>query len=147
MIETQSVAPLSPAEASDASSAERRRLQRFIALRRGAPCFWVLIGAERHALKDISVEGFSIAATTPPAAGEVFDFALQRDGVPDEIVGKAHVVNFIPSSMQAGCRFVALDGDGHARLRDWLVAHVIVNASVRISEKDAAAIVGGPSLI
>ena len=33
------------------------------------------------------------------------------------------------------------------RLRDWLVALVIMNASVRISEKDAAAIVAGPSLI
>ena len=32
-------------------------------------------------------------------------------------------------------------------LRAWLVALVIMNASVRISEKDAAAIVAGPSLI
>ena len=38
-------------------------------------------------------------------------------------------------------------GDGAERLRDWLIALVIMTASVRISEKDAAAIVAGPSLI
>jgi len=56
-------------------------------------------------------------------------------------------VNFIAASGQAGCRFRALEGDGAERLRDWLIALVIMNASVRISEKDAAAIVEGPSLI
>jgi hypothetical protein len=40
-----------------------------------------------------------------------------------------------------------MEADGMDRLRDWLIALVIMNASVRISEKDAAAIVAGPSLI
>jgi len=42
---------------------------------------------------------------------------------------------------------VTLQGDGVERLRDWLIAHVIMSATVRITEKDAAAIVNGPSLI
>jgi hypothetical protein len=66
---------------------------------------------------------------------------------PTRIRGWAQSVNFIASVSQAGCRFLALEGDGSDRLRDWLVALVIMNASVRISEKDAATIVAGPSLI
>lgn len=130
-----------------AEAAERRRIQRFLGQRRGQPYLWVTIGSERVALRDISVDGFAIAAAAPPAGGEPFDFVLQREGVPDQIRGRAQVVNFIAASGQAGCRFVALEGDGAERLRDWLIALVIMNASVRISEKDAAAIVAGPSLI
>ena len=130
-----------------AEAAERRRIQRFLAQRRGQPYLWVMIGCERVALRDISVDGFAIAAAAPPAGGEPFDFVLQREGVPDQIRGRAQVVNFIAASGQAGCRFLVLEGDGAERLRDWLIALVIMNASVRISEKDAAAIVAGPSLI
>ena len=86
-------------------------------------------------------------AEAPPAAGEAFDFELHREGVPDRIRGRAQSVNFIAAVAQAGCRFLVLEDDGADRLRDWLVALVIMNASVRISEKDAAAIVAGPSLI
>ena len=142
---------MSDRDASDvpqaAEAAERRRIQRFLAQRRGQPWFWVMIGDQRIALRDISVDGFAIAAETPPADGEPFDFVLQREGVPDRICGRAQEVNFIAASGQSGCRFVALEGDGAERLRDWLIALVIMNASVRISEKDAAAIVAGPSLI
>ena len=130
-----------------AEAAERRRIQRFLAQRRGQPYLWVTIGSERVALRDISVDGFAIAAAAPPAGGEPFDFVLQREGVPDQICGRAQAVNFIAASGQAGCRFLVLEGDGAERLRDWLIALVIMNASVRISEKDAAAIVAGPSLI
>jgi hypothetical protein len=130
-----------------AEAAERRRIQRFLAQRRGQPYLWVMIGCERVALRDISVDGFAIAAAAPPAGGEPFDFVLQREGVPDQIRGRAQAVNFIAASGQAGCRFLVLEGDGAERLRDWLIALVIMNASVRISEKDAAAIVAGPSLI
>lgn len=130
-----------------AEAAERRRIQRFLALRRGEPYLWVAIADERIALRDISVDGFAIAATAPPAGGEPFDFVLQREGVPDRIRGRAQAVNFIAASGQAGCRFLVLEGDGAERLRDWLIALVIMNASVRISEKDAASIVAGPSLI
>ena len=105
------------------------------------------LDGERVPLRDISVDGFAITAEAPPAAGEAFAFELHREGVPDRIRGRAQSVNFIASVSQAGCRFLALEGDGSDRLRDWLVALVIMNASVRISEKDAATIVAGPSLI
>ena len=138
--------PVAP-EPDLADSAERRRIQRFLALRRGEPWFWVVIDGERIPLRDISIDGFAITAEAPPAAGEAFDFELHREGVPDRIRGRAQSVNFIASVAQAGCRFLALEDDGAERLRDWRVALVIMNASVRISEKDAAAIVAGPSLI
>jgi hypothetical protein len=38
-------------------------------------------------------------------------------------------------------------GEGAARLHDWLTVHLISTATLRISEKEAAAIVAGPSLI
>jgi len=138
--------PVAP-EPDVSDSAERRRIQRFLALRRGEPWFWVVIDGERIPLRDISVDGFAITAEGPPAAGEAFEFELHREGVPDRIRGRAQSVNFIASVSQAGCRFLTLQDDGADRLRDWLVALVIMNASVRISEKDAAAIVAGPSLI
>lgn len=138
--------PAAPAPVAD-DSAERRRIQRFLALRRGEPWFWVVIDGERIPLRDISVDGFAITAEAPLASGEAFDFVLHREGVPDQIRGRAKLVNFVGSVAQAGCRFVALEDGGAERLRDWLIALVIMNASVRISEKDAAAIVAGPSLI
>ena len=126
---------------------ERRRKQRFIARRRGEPCFWLVLDAQRIALNDLSAEGFSYSSPTPDENAETFDFVLQREGVPDEIRGRAQTVNYLADAAQTGCRFLSLEGDGAQRLRDWLIAHVIVSASVRITEKDAAAIVAGPSLI
>lgn len=52
-----------------AEAAERRRIQRFLGQRRGQPYLWVTIGSERVALRDISVDGFAIAAAAPPAGG------------------------------------------------------------------------------
>lgn len=133
---------------SGEDSGERRRIQRFLALRRGEPCFWVDIdGLGRRALRDISVEGFSVGAEAGLAEGALFGFVLHREGVPDLIRGRAQVVNCIAATAQAGCRFVALEGEDRERLHDWLIALVIMNASVRITEKDTAAIVDGPSLI
>ena len=94
-----------------AEAAERRRIQRFLGQRRGQPYLWVTIGSERVALRDISVDGFAIAAAAPPAGGEPFDFVLQREGVPDQICGRAQAVNFIAATGQAGCRFLVLEGD------------------------------------
>ena len=131
----------------DDVAGERRRKQRFIARRRGEPCFWLVLDAQRIALNDLSAEGFSYSSPTPDENAETFDFVLQREGVPDEIRGRAQTVNYLADAAQTGCRFLSLEGDGAQRLRDWLIAHVIVSASVRITEKDAAAIVAGPSLI
>ncbi|MDD3674049.1 MAG: PilZ domain-containing protein [Thauera propionica] len=132
---------------AEALGGDRRGSQRFVARRRGEPCFWVVIGGERIALNDISPEGFSFQADDPQAFCEELDFVLLRDSVPDEIRGRARRVNYLAGSAQLGCRFVTLQGDGVERLRDWLIAHVIMSATVRITEKDAAAIVNGPSLI
>ncbi|ENO88250.1 hypothetical protein [Thauera linaloolentis] len=133
--------------AIDDAAGERRGSQRFVARRRGEPCFWVVVGEERIALNDLSAEGFSYPADEPRESGGAFGFVLQRDGVPDEIRGRAEVANFLAGAAQTGCRFVSLEDDGAERLRDWLIAHVLMTATVRITEKDAAAIVSGPSLI
>lgn len=130
-------------------TAERRARQRFVARRRGNPCFWVVLDGQRVALNDLSLEGFSLPALPTLSTGSNFQFVLQRDGIPDEINGWAEVVNQIADggNLTAGCRFTTLDEAGAERLNEWLVAHVIVNATVRISEKDAAAIVRGRSLV
>ena len=129
------------------SAAERRRNQRFVARRRGEPCFWVVMAEQRVALNDLSAEGFSYPSSRPREIGEAFDFVLQREGVPDEIRGRAETVNHLANAAQTGCHFVRMEDGGAERLRDWLIAHVIMTASVRITEKDAAAIVAGPSLV
>ena len=131
----------------DDVAGERRSKRRFVARRRGEPCFWLVLDGQRIALNDLSAEGFSYPSPTPRANAEVFDFVLQREGLPDEIRGRAETVNYLADGAQTGCHFLSIEGDGQQRLRDWLIAHVIVSASVRITEKDAAAIVAGPSLV
>ena len=76
-------------------------------------------------------------------------FAIVIEGVPDEIRGMAEGMNFVFGEEGGlfGCRFLSFEDDGAGRLHDWLTVHVIATATVRISEKDAAAIVTGPSLI
>jgi hypothetical protein len=136
------------ADADDApQDTDRRGRQRFVAKRRGEDCFWALIDGRREALTDLSLEGFSVASRMDGT--DAFALLLHRAGVPDEIVATARLANSFETAegVQSGCRFESFEGDGHERLRDWLVAHVIANASVPISEKDAERIVSGPSLI
>lgn len=135
------------AEASELSGTERRGKQRFVALRRGAPCFWAQIGERREALADLSLEGFGFAGQLD--VGRRFEVVLHRAAVPDEIRATVRVANCFTAAdgLQSGCVFETLHGDGRERLRDWLVAHVIANATIPITEKDAERIVSGPSLI
>ena len=128
---------------------ERRRRQRFVAKRRGEYCFWAVFDGERVPLVDLSMEGFSIPASSPLASDRNHEFVLQRANVPDEIRGLVKVVNYIgaPGGGQAGCVFDSLEGDGLARLEEWLTAHVLASASIPINEKEAGQIVSGPSLI
>jgi len=128
---------------------ERRRRQRFVAKRWGQVCFWVVINGQRLPLNDLSLEGFSLSAGVPPLGSGAFPFVLQIEGVPDEIRGMAEGMNFVFGEEGGlfGCRFLSFEDDGAGRLHDWLTVHVIATATVRISEKDAAAIVTGPSLI
>ncbi|ATE61375.1 PilZ domain-containing protein [Thauera sinica] len=133
--------------AVEVGNADRRVRQRFVARRHGRPCFWVLADSGRLALNDLSLEGFSAPFPQPPH-GE-FEVVLQREGVPDEIRGRATVVNQVPGPAGAavGCRFSRLSAEDAERLQEWLVAHVIMSATVRITEKDALAIVQGRSLV
>lgn len=133
--------------AVEAADLDRRIRQRFIARRHGQPCFWLRTGGERVALDDLSLEGFSAPMALPPR-GE-FDVVLQREGVPDEIRCTALVVNEAPgpSGSAFGCRFAGLSSENAERLQDWLVAHVIMSATIRITEKDAVMIVKGRSLV
>ncbi len=130
-------------------AAERRARQRFVAKRRGDICFWAMVNGERRPLNDLSLEGFSLPVAHDLDPGAEFRFVLQRESVPDRIEGHAKVVNQVGEghARKAGCRFVELDEEGVARLKDWLIAHVLASATVRINERDAAAIVNGPSLI
>lgn len=130
---------------------DRRRRQRFAASRWGQTCFWVLMDGLRQPLRDLSLEGFGVAADGPFGEARSFPFVLQIEGIPDTIRGEARTMNFVAAGDgeggQLGCRFVSFEGDGDKRLHDWLTVHVISMASVRISEQEAAAIVTGPSLI
>ena len=136
-----------PPPAGDMS--ERRIHQRFVARLHGEPCFWALLGEERMALDDLSLEGFALSATPALTRGRQFDFTLRREGVPDAIRGRAEVVSLFGKgeTAAAGCRILHFEDDGPERLHDWLVTHVIRSATVRITEKDAAAIVAGRSLV
>jgi hypothetical protein len=130
------------------SSDERRIHQRFVAKLHGEPCFWALVGEERLPLNDLSLKGFALPAPPALILGAQFDFTLQRTGVPDTIQGSAEVTGiFGKGARSAGCRILRFEGDGEERLQDWLVTHVIRSATVRISEKDAVAIVSGHSLV
>ena len=129
-------------------TSEHRMHQRFVARLRGEPYFWALIGEDRLALNDLSLKGFSLPASSMLTPGAQFDFVLQREGVPDTIRGYAEVANvFGKKDSFAGCRILRFEGDSEKRLQDWLVIHVILCATVRISEKEAAAIVSGRSLV
>ncbi|MCL2644488.1 MAG: PilZ domain-containing protein [Betaproteobacteria bacterium] len=129
-------------------TSERRVHQRFVAKLHGKPCFWVLIGEERLPLNDLSLKGFALPAPPMLLPGVQFYFILQREGVPDSIRGCAEVTGvFGNDNPSAGCRIIQFEGQGEDLLYDWLVTHVIRSATVRISEKDAAAIVSGRSLV
>ncbi|MDR1423052.1 MAG: PilZ domain-containing protein [Azoarcus sp.] len=124
---------------------ERRIHQRFVARLNGEPCFWALIGPERLPLNDLSLQGLSFPAQSGFDQGVQFDFTLQRESVPDAVRGHAEVAGLFGGFV--GCRILRFESDGAERLHEWLVTHVIRCATVRITEKDASAIVAGHSLV
>ena len=128
---------------------ERRQRQRFLAKRSGTTWFSVAFNGNSVPLVDLSLEGFSIASSTPPASDEAFAFELRLEGIPDKVKGAARQINFVPGEPEGliGCNFIAFEGEGAARLHEWLTIHVIASASVRITAKEAEKIVEGPSLI
>jgi hypothetical protein len=74
---------------------------------------------------------------------------LRLEGIPDTSRGLAQQMNQGPGEPegQIGCSFLSFEGEGAVRLHEWLTIHVIANASVRITAKEAEKIVEGPSLI
>ena len=134
---------------ADGVSGERRKRQRFAAQRWGHVCFWVVMDGVRLPVNDLSLEGFSVPFGAPLIEPRQISFELSLDGIPERIFGIADTINFVvvDGGGQLGCRFVAFEGDGAIRLHDWLTVHVIATATVRISEREAAEIVSGPSLI
>ena len=96
-------------------------------------------------LNDVSLEGFSAPTPIPLQPGQEFAFALRIEGIPDRIRGRARAVNEVPNGEGSliGCSFVVMDDTGAEDLKEWLTAHVISLASVRISAAEAEAIVQG----
>lgn len=138
-----------PPPPPEVDTGERRLHQRFVAQRQGEACFWALVGNHRVALNDLSITGFSLPLLPDYTVGTQFDFTLQRDGIPDAVRGQAQIVNQLGKDAAAklGCRIIQFEGENAERLKEWLVTHVICSATVRITEKDAAAIVAGRPLI
>lgn len=129
--------------------AERRQRQRFAALRDGRPCIEISVAGERCTLIDLSLDGFSLPASFKLPAGE-FDFVMRLiDGFGDKVSGRACLMNQTGDAArgQSGCRISSLAPGGDKTLHEWLVVIVICSASVRLSSREAEAIVQGPSLI
>ena len=128
---------------------ERRQKQRFLAVRDGKACFFLALEGKRIPLVDVSLEGFSIAADPAIVTGQPFEFELRLTDIPDRIRGIAETVNQVETAdgNLVGLRFVSFGGEGFMRLHEWLTVLVIANATVRITSKEAARIVEGPSLI
>lgn len=134
----------------DHTPVERRARQRILVHRPGQPSFVMRVAQTELGLVDLSLEGFAVRQSTPPAAGEPFDFELRHEEGAAPVTGRAVAVNFLrsaePASGQVGCRFLAFEGDGAARLRAWLAQHVAAVSALPVTEAEATAIVSGPSI-
>lgn len=128
---------------------ERRTRQRIVTVQAGQPRFWLVWGGQRLQLQDLSLEGFAVAASTPPDASEPFEFVIEHDGDASTVSGKAQVVNYLARAGEglAGCRFIQLAGEGETTLTAWLAGHVIACSALPLREEDAARIVAGPSIV
>lgn len=133
----------------DTANTERRGSQRIVTATGGQPRFWLSWQAGRVALGDLSVDGFAMAVSTPPASDRPFEFRLEREGQADSVDGLAQVVNFVASvgGGLAGCRFVGLAEDARRRIAGWLADHVVQVASIPLASEEAERIVLGPSIV
>jgi len=124
---------------------ERRSRQRFPALRDGKPYVWLLLNNERWPLNDLSLDGFSVGDEVPLHQGAPFDFVLRLVDAPEKVIGRAQAMN--SEGGLIGCRFLSVEGCGEGLIFEWLTVIVICSAKLRITVKEAEAIVKGPSLI
>ncbi len=128
---------------------ERRGSQRIVTNLVGRSRFWLAWYGGKVLLEDLSIEGFSMAISTPPASERPFEFLIDREDSVGGISGQAQIVNYshgIKGGL-AGCRFIDLSEDAHHQLTDWLAGHVLDVASVRVTADDAEEIVLGPSIV
>ena len=130
-------------------SFERRGNQRILTRVPGRARFWLSWYGGREALSDLSVEGFAMPASTPPASDKSFEFLLEHEGSEGGVNGRAQVVNFIGEvgGGLAGCRFVDLAASEREQIAHWLAEHVVTCASVPLSAEEAEDIVRGPSIV
>ncbi len=128
---------------------ERRSSQRILMEPPGQYRFWLSWYGGKVALRDLSVEGFSMNVPAPPASARPFEFLLEREATLGGVSGVAQVVNFSHDDHGglAGCRFIDVASSGRGKLTEWLAGHVLGTASVKVSEGDAEDIVLGPSII
>ncbi|MCB1927945.1 MAG: PilZ domain-containing protein [Rhodocyclaceae bacterium] len=128
---------------------ERRSSQRIVTRQLGRNRFWLSWYAGRVLLENLSVDGFSISLSTPPASDRPFEFLLERDGTLGGVSGLAQVVNYSSdvNGGVAGCRFLSLHEDASERLTDWLAGHVLDVAAVPVTDIEAEDIVLGPSIV
>lgn len=130
---------------------ERRARQRILVQRPGWAPFVMKVEGAGLELVDLSLEGFAVRLTTPPPADGPFAFALGHEADPAPITGQAVAVNRLggeaPEAGQAGCRFLAFDGDGENRLRAWLAGHVVAVSAMPVTVDEATAIVNGRSIV
>lgn len=129
--------------------AERRGFQRIVTNQVGRSRFWLSWYGGRVPLEDLSIEGFAISRSTPPASEQPFEFLIEREDSVGGINGQAQIVTFSADVRggTAGCRFVELHEDAQHQLTTWLAGHVYDVAAVRVTRDDAEDIVLGPSIV
>ncbi len=132
---------------------ERRQRQRIMveSAHVPAPAFRLERDGVAIAVRDVSLEGFSMHVSTAPDTQSEFRFSLTRSGMKGVVSGRALAVNFVRGATAdtgiAGCHVTAFDDDGCERLAQWLSAHVAAVAGVPLTDEEAREIVDGPSLV
>ena len=132
---------------------ERRQRQRIMveSAHVPAPAFMLECDNSLIAVRDVSLEGFSMHVSTAPDSQREFLFSLTRSGIDGVVTGRAKAVNFVRGATAdtgiAGCHVTVFDDDGRERLAQWLSAHVAAVAGVPLTDEEAREIVDGPSLV
>lgn len=127
---------------------ERRRRRRFSAGEEGVERFRLLVDGEPVPVLDLSADGFSMPAATPPMAHRGFHFILQCDGRAGEVCGTARIINYqsAPAGGQAGCVFEAIDADGLVVLEHWLAVAAPADAAPPPGVRKAGGAAYAPAL-
>ncbi|MCB1958913.1 MAG: PilZ domain-containing protein [Rhodocyclaceae bacterium] len=130
---------------------ERRQRQRIMVEQLGRADFRLECDGQPCVVRDVSLEGFSMHAATPPDAHGPFAFRLEYAQSAAAVTGQARVVNYISGdsglSGVAGCCIVSLDEDGAVQLAEWLSEHVEAVAAVPLTRAEALEIIAGPSRV